>query len=83
MSYRPDNRFDGGLTIADHIGCAAGFLFFFSVGVLVLFGVTWGEAHAPADAWTGWRIPLAWLGVGLATFVVYWVVMRLVRMLRR
>jgi hypothetical protein len=83
MTYKPDDGYRGGLTIADHIGCATGFVFFFTIGVAVLFGVTWGEAHAPGDAWTGWRIPLAWIGVGGATFLIYWGTKRLVDLIRR
>ena len=83
MAYRPRNAFDGGLTVADHVGCGAGLFFFFTVGFAALFGVTWGEAHGPADVWTGWRIPFAWLAVAACTFVVYWGVKRLVEALRR
>ena len=83
MAYRPRDTFNSGLTVADHIGCGVGLLFFFTIGVLVLFGVTWGEAHSPADAWTGWRIPLAWLAVAASTFVIYWFVRLLVHALRR
>ena len=74
--YRYDPESDGtGITVGAVFGCLTAIAFVSTVGLMVLFVVSWGCAHgAPCPAW---KPPLAWLLVGVAAFAIFWVVRRI------